>query len=169
MRMETEVLMDRYKDNLFAVAFNVCKNAADADDVVQDTFVQYHTQNRQFESEQHIKAWLIRVAINRSINVTRSLWRRSSLPLEDYMESLPFEAPEDSASFQALAGRRVLLLEGRTEQGRVVIHLFYYEDYPVKDIAGILKVSENNVKVRLSRGRALLKKALKEEWSDDEP
>lgn len=161
MRMETEVLMDRYKDNLFAVAFNVCKNAADADDVVQDTFVQYHTQNRQFESEQHIKAWLIRVAINRSINVTRSLWRRSSLPLEDYMESLPFEAPEDSTLFA-----QVMALP---EKYRVVIHLFYYEDYPVKDIAGILKVSENNVKVRLSRGRALLKKALKEEWSDDEP
>ena len=161
MRMETEVLMDRYKDNLFAVAFNVCKNAADADDVVQDTFVQYHTQNRQFESEQHIKAWLIRVAINRSINVTRSLWRRSSLPLEDYMESLPFVAPEDSTLFA-----QVMALP---EKYRVVIHLFYYEDYPVKDIAGILKVSENNVKVRLSRGRALLKKALKEEWSDDEP
>lgn len=159
--METEVLMDRYKDNLFAVAFNVCKNAADADDVVQDTFIQYHTQTRQFESEQHIKAWLIRVAINRAINVTRSLWRRSSLPLEEYMESLPFETPEESTLFA-----QVMALP---EKYRVVIHLFYYEDYPVRDIAGILKVSEANVKVRLSRGRGLLKKALKEEWSDDEP
>ncbi len=161
MRMETEVLMDRYKDNLFAVAFNVCKNAADADDVVQDTFIQYHTQTRQFESEQHIKAWLIRVAINRAINVTRSLWRRSSLPLEEYMESLPFETPEESTLFA-----QVMALP---EKYRVVIHLFYYEDYPVRDIASILKVSEANVKVRLSRGRGLLKKALKEEWSDDEP
>ncbi len=161
MRMETEVLMDRYKDNLFAVAFNVCKNAADADDVVQDTFIQYHTQTRQFESEQHIKAWLIRVAINRAINVTRSLWRRSSLPLEEYMESLPFETPEESTLFA-----QVMALP---EKYRVVIHLFYYEDYSVRDIAGILKVNETNVKVRLSRGRGLLKKALKEEWSDDEP
>ena len=161
MRMETEVLMDRYKDNLFAVAFNVCKNAADADDVVQDTFIQYHTQTRQFESEQHIKAWLIRVAINRAINVTRSLWRRSSLPLEEYMESLPFETPEESTLFA-----QVMALP---EKYRVVIHLFYYEDYPVRDIASILKVSEANVKVRLSRGRGLLKQALKEEWSDDEP
>ncbi len=159
--METEVLMDRYKDNLFAVAFNVCKNAADADDVVQDTFIQYHTQTRQFESEQHIKAWLIRVAINRAINVTRSLWRRSSLPLEEYMESLPFETPEESTLFA-----QVMALP---EKYRVVIHLFYYEDYSVRDIAGILKVNETNVKVRLSRGRGLLKKALKEEWSDDEP
>lgn len=159
MRMETEVLMDRYKDNLFAVAFNVCRNAADADDVVQDTFIQYHTQNRQFDSEEHIKAWLIRVAINRSINVTRSLWRRSTLPLEDYMDTLSFEAPEDSTLFA-----QVMALP---EKYRVVIHLFYYEDYPVKDIAHILRVSEGNVKVRLSRGRALLKNVLKEEWSDD--
>ena len=159
MRMETEVLMDRYKDNLFAVAFNVCKNAADADDVVQDTFVQYHTQNRQFESEQHIKAWLIRVAINRSINVTRSLWRRSSLPLEDYMESLPFEAPEDSTLFA-----QVMALP---EKYRVVIHLFYYEDYAVEEIARILRRPAGTVKSQLNRGRGLLKEMLKEEWDDD--
>ena len=49
MRIATEVLVEKYKDHLFAAAFNVCKNAADADDVVQDTFLQYHTTNRQFE------------------------------------------------------------------------------------------------------------------------
>ena len=49
----------------------------------------------------------------------------------------------------------------------IVIHLFYYEDYAVREIADILKLSESNVKVRLSRGRCLLKKALKEEWDDD--
>ena len=65
MRIATEVLVEKYKDHLFAAAFNVCKNAADADDVVQDTFLQYHTTNRQFENEQHIRAWLIRVAINK--------------------------------------------------------------------------------------------------------
>ena len=52
MRIATEVLVEKYKDHLFAAAFNVCKNAADADDVVQDTFLQYHTTNRQFENEQ---------------------------------------------------------------------------------------------------------------------
>ena len=47
MRIATEVLVEKYKDHLFAAAFNVCKNAADADDVVQDTFLQYHTTNRK--------------------------------------------------------------------------------------------------------------------------
>ena len=51
---------------------------------------------------------------------------------------------------------------------RIVIHLFYYEDYSVREIADILKLSESNVKTRLSRGRALLRNSLKEEWEDDE-
>lgn len=161
MRLPTEVLMDKYKDNLFAVAFNVCKSAADADDVVQETFIQYHTGGKQFDSEEHIKAWLLRVAINRAVNVTRSFWRRQAVPLEDYMETLSFETPEASGLFEA-----VMALP---EKYRVVLHLFYYEDYSVKEIAGILKLSEANVKARLSRGRKLLKNVLKEEWSDDEP
>lgn len=51
MRLETEILMEKYKDHLFAVAFNICKNAADTDDVVQDTFLQYHIADKQFENE----------------------------------------------------------------------------------------------------------------------
>lgn len=160
MRIQTEVLMDQYKDNLFAVAFNACKNAADADDVVQDTFIQYHTSNKQFENEQHIKAWLLRVAINRSVNVTRAFWRRQNVPLEDYMQTLTFETPEAGTLFD-----EVMKLP---DKYRVTIHLFYYEDYSIHEIAEILRLTESNVKVRLTRGRKLLKKALKEEWSDDE-
>ena len=161
MRIETEVLIDKYKDNLFAAAFNVCKNAADAEDVVQETFIQYHTSSKSFESEQHIKAWLLRVAVNRAINVTRSFWRRRSVPLEDYAQTLAFETPEAGALFEAVMGL--------PDKYRVTVHLFYYEDYSVREISKILKVTEGNVKVRLSRGRKLLKKVLKEEWSDDEP
>ena len=54
------------------------------------------------------------------------------------------------------------------EKYRIVIHLYYYEDYSIREIAGVLKISESNVKVRLSRGRRLLRKTLKEDWEDDE-
>lgn len=53
------------------------------------------------------------------------------------------------------------------EKYRIVIHLFYYEDYSVREIADILKLSESNAKVRLTRGRTLLRNVLKEEWDDD--
>ena len=68
MKTETSVVVEKYKDSIFSAAFNVCANAADAEDVVQDTFIRYHTTNTQFADEQHIRAWLLRVAINKAKN-----------------------------------------------------------------------------------------------------
>ena len=159
MRLETEILMEKYKDHLFAVAFNICKNAADADDVVQDTFLQYHIADKQFENEQNIRAWLIRVTINKAKNINMSFWRRAGIPLEDYMETLTFETPEAEDLFE-----EVMKLP---EKYRIVIHLFYYEDYSIREIAQIINATESNVKVRLTRGRRLLRNVLKEEWNDE--
>ena len=75
------------------------------------------------------------------------------------MENLIFESSELSDLFEA-----VMKLP---EKYRVIIHLFYYEDYSVKEISEILKLSESNVKVRLSRGRMLLKNSLQEVWEDE--
>lgn len=160
MRESITVLMDKYKNNLFIVAFNVCKNVQDAEDVVQDTFVAYLSLKKEFETEQHIRAWLIRVAINKAKNKNRAFFRRNALPLEDYIGTLHFASPASSELFET-----VMQLP---EKYRVAIHLFYYEEYSVKEISDILKISESNVKVRLSRGRKLLKNTLKEVWEDDE-
>ena len=160
MRPSTQELVDRYRNNLYAVAFNVCKNAQDAEDVVQDTFIQYYSTRKQFETEQHVRAWLIRVAINKAKNVNNSFWRKNKVPLEEYMETLAFETKESAELFET-----VMRLP---EKYRIAIHLFYYEDYTTSEIAEILKISISNVKVRLSRGRSLLKETLKEEWEYDE-
>ncbi len=160
MKKTVEELAERYRDNLFAAAFNVCKNAADADDIVQETFLQYYVAKKEFESEQHIRAWLLRVAINKAKNVTRSFWRQNKVPLEEYMETLAFETPQEETLFET-----VMQLP---EKYRIVIHLYYYEDYLVSEIAEVLKLTQSNVKIRLSRGRKLLKQALKEDWEDDE-
>ena len=159
MRESVDVLIDRYKNNLFVVALNVCKNIQDAEDVVQDTFIQYISQKSDFESEEHIRAWLIRVTINKAKNKNMTFFRRNTFPLEDYIETLTFESAESSELFET-----VMKLP---EKYRVIIHLFYYEDYSIKEISDILKISESNVKVRLSRGRLLLKNTLKEVWEDD--
>ena len=159
MRMETQALAEVYRDRLFAAAFQVCGNAADADDAAQEALLRYHTSEKQFESEQHIRAWLLRVAINCAKNVSRSFWRRNTVPLEDYMDSLEFDSGESREIF-----REVMALP---EKYRLVIHLYYYEDYSVAEIGRILGLTESNVKVRLSRGRQLLKKALQEVWDDE--
>lgn len=160
MKQTVQELVARYQNNLFAVAFNVCKNAQDAEDIVQDTFIQYYTMKKEFENEQHIRAWLLRVAINKAKNANHTFWRRNKLSLDDYMETLTFETPQSENLFET-----VMRLP---EKYRIAIHLYYYEDYSVREIANILRLSESNVKVRLSRGRSLLKEVLKEEWDDEQ-
>lgn len=83
MKPTTELIIKQYQDSLFSWAFSICKNAADADDVVQDTFIKYHTKDIDFETPEHVKALLIRVCVNRSKDVVTSFWRRNKESLED--------------------------------------------------------------------------------------
>ena len=160
MRQPVQKLIEQYQNNLYAAAFNICQNQMDAEDVVQETFVQYYTTKKEFENEQHIRAWLLRIAINKAKNCCRTFWKKNKCTLEDYMETLPFPDSQSRSLFE-----EVMKLP---DKYRIVIHLFYYEDYTVREIAEILKLSESNVKVRLSRGRTLLRESLKEEWENDQ-
>ena len=160
MKLTVDEAFQKYGDRVFSAAFSVCRNRADADDIVQNTFFKYYSLDLAYESESHIKAWLMRVAINQAKDLTRSFWQRNKVAWEEYMNELAFEEPEDSRLFEA-----VMRLP---EKYRIVIHLFYYEDYAVSEIAGILKCREGTVKSQLSRGRRLLKTKLMEEWNDDE-
>ena len=159
MREPVENLIKQYQKHLFATAFSVCGNASDADDVVQDTFLKYHLSKKEFSSPEHIKAWLIRVAINKSKDINRSFWKQKSSSIDDYVETLTVSDEDDKSLLS-----EVLKLPYKY---RIVIHLYYYEEYSVSEIAGILKITESNVKVRLSRGRSLLKENIQEEWVYD--
>lgn len=160
MRLSVDETFQKYGDRIYLAAFSICRNRADADDVVQDTLIRYHSLSKEFESEQHLKAWLLRVAINRAKNITASFWRKNTVQWDDYTEEPAFEMPEDSRLFEA-----VMRLP---EKYRGVIHLFYYEDYSVEEIANILRRPAGTVKSQLNRGRKLLKIMLQEEWNDDE-
>ena len=155
MRQPLEALIERYQRSLYAAAFNICRNHEDANDAVQDTFIQYYTSRKEFRDEEHLKAWLLRVAVNRAKDITRSFWRRNKISIEEYAEEIPFENQEDRELFEA-----VMKLP---EKYRDVIHLYYYEELSVKEIAGILGASQGSVKMRLSRGRSFLRDVFKEE------
>lgn len=159
MKPSTESVFRTYGDRLFSIAYAVCRNREDAEDAVQDTLLRYSGVKKDFESEEHIKAWLIRVVINRAKDLRASFWRRNRADWQETMSALPFEDPADSRLFEAVMGL--------DEKYRIVVQLFYYEDYQVEEIAGILKCPSGTVKSRLSRARALLKQILKEEWNDD--
>lgn len=160
MKPPLKMLIEKYRNNLYTAAFNVCKNAQDAEDVVRIPSFSVGPRKKNLKTEQHIRAWLLRVAINKAKNKNNTFFRRNALPLEDYMETLAFQSEESSELFEA-----VMKLP---EKYRIVVHLFYYEDYSVKEIADILKITPGNVKVRLSRGRMSLRNTLKEAWEDDE-
>ena len=153
-------LMQRYELSVKRMCCAIVQDAALAEDAAQEALLRYHISEKQFESEQHIRAWLLRVAINCAKNVSRSFFRRNTVPLEDYMDSLEFDSGESREIF-----REVMNLP---ETYRLVIHLYYYEDYSVAEIGRILGLTESNVKLRLSRGRQKLKKALQEVWDDDQ-
>lgn len=160
MKLSAEDAFRLFGDRVFSTAFSVTGNREDADDVVQDTFLKYWDAKQDFTDENHIRAWLLRVAVNRARDMLRSFWRRKKVPWEDYMEELPFEEPEDKSLFEA-----VMELPRKY---RVAIHLHYYEDLSVSEIAEILHTTEGTVKSRLSRGRKLLKTKLMEAWDDDQ-
>ena len=152
MREPVQKLVERYQQNLYAAAFNVCKNQMDAEDIVQEAFLQYYTSKKEFDDEQHIRAWLIRVVINKAKNCNLTFWRRNKCSLDDYIETLVFETPASKELFE-----EVMKLP---EKYRIVIHLFYYEDYSIKEIAQSLEMPENTVKTNLKRGRQALKEFL---------
>ena len=160
MKLPIPLLAERYGDNLYRAAFAACRDPQDAEDAVQETLLAYHLSDKQFESEAHIRAWLIRVAVNKAKNATVCFWRRNRRSLEDYMESLTFEDAGDRDLMDA-----VLRLP---ERYRIVLHLFYYEDYSIREIAELLNLGEGAVKSRLSRGRQQLRRALTEEWDDEQ-
>ena len=94
MRQSLEELIEAYQKSLYAAAFNICRNTDDANDVVQDTFIQYYTTKKQFQDEEHLKAWLLRVAINRAKDISRSFWKKNRLSIEDYADAVPFESSD---------------------------------------------------------------------------
>ena len=155
MRQSLEELIELHQKSLYAAAFSVCRNIDDANDAVQDTFIQYYTSKKQFHDGEHRKAWLLRVAINRAKDISGSFWKRNRISIEDCMNELPFEDQEEHALFE-----EVMKLP---EKYREVIHLYYYEDLSAREIARILRITEGSVKMRLSRGRSFLRDVLKEE------
>ena len=149
MKLSLEYLINKYQKNCFLSAFSILQNADDANDAVQETFIKYYSCDLDFENEEHIKAWLIRVCVNRAKDMTRSFWRKNRTSLEQLENEIGFYESEEKWIFD-----EVMHLP---EKYRIVIHLFYYEDFSAKEIAEVLQINEANVRKRLSRGRAILK------------
>ncbi|MHB1153849.1 MAG: sigma-70 family RNA polymerase sigma factor [Eubacteriales bacterium] len=144
-----QTTVNKYAHTVAKTAFAYLKNTADAEDITQEVFLSLMQKNPLFENEEHLKAWLIRVAINKSKNHLKSGWFKSNNRIPD---ELPYLSQEQSDLLS-----EVLALDLKY---RLPIHLYYYEGYTIKEIAKILGEKEATVGTRLARGRSLLKKSL---------
>ena len=159
MAIDIMEICTKYGDRLYAAAFNITRQRQDAEDAVQEALLRLYRSDKEFESEEHVKAWLIRVTINIAKSTCTSFWHRNRVPYEDYMGEIPFEEESDRDLMEA-----VLSLP---DKYRIIVHLYYYEGYKTREIADTLKLSENTVKTRLLQSRKLLKNKL-EGWQDED-
>ena len=153
--LSKEEMVEKYFNMVYKLALSQTKDKTNTDDVVQEVFLRYIRGNTAFESEEHIKAWLIRVTINCSKNTFLDSWFKKTVPLT---EELTFESKEKGDVYYAA-------LE-LPHKYRTVIHLFYYEELSVREIAKYLKTKESTVKSQLHRGREMLKEKLKGGFGD---
>lgn len=154
--MTIEQLVRRYGDTVYRLAYAQTRSRHDADDIFQEVFLRVAQHHPVFESEEHAKAWLLRVTLNCLKSHWRAAWRRHDVPLD---ERIPFPAPEESALDEAL---RQLV-----PKYRAAVHLFYYEGYSAEEIARITGEKPSTIRTRLTRARAQLRDLLKGERDDE--
>lgn len=150
-------LAQRYIDTVYRVAFNYIKSSTDADDITQNVFLKLFQESKTFESEEHVKHWLIRVTLNECRNLVKSCWWRHE-SLEGYAQKLAFDNQGQSDVFHTVMSL--------PRKYRIPIYLYYYEGYSTLEIGELLQLSKNTVCTRLMRGRELLKKTLTEVDND---
>ena len=148
---DLESVIDRYSDMLYKICFLILKNEHDTRDVLQETFLTYYTKNRGFESEEHKKAWLIKVSQNKCKEFLRFHKRHAALPLEEMEETLVITDGLRGSERELLS-----LVWDLDYKLKSVVILHYIEGYSVNEIASILKMSPAAVKKRLQRAREKL-------------
>lgn len=149
-----EELVAMYAKVIYRIAYSRLHNVHDAEDITQEVFLKYIKADKTFHDEDHRRMWLIRVTVNAINSLTTSAWRRHAVPFED-ADALVCTNPEFLGIEDAL--------EQLPEKYRIPIHLFYFEDMTIHQIASVLDCAEGTVKSLLSRGRNKLKSLLKED------
>ena len=155
--MKYEEIAERYTVVVYRAALNYCKNKNDAEDAVQNAFMKMLQSKVEFQDEEHIKRWLIRVVIKECKNMWNSFWRKKVSSLEELDYEIETFSENEKELFE-----EVMKLPAKYS---IVLHLYYYEEYSVREIAGLLYISESNVQTRLMRGRNKLKQQLQEAWA----
>ncbi|MDD2435566.1 MAG: sigma-70 family RNA polymerase sigma factor [Bacilli bacterium] len=150
-------IFNLYKNDIYRLAFSYTRNFADSDDITQNVFVKLYNKFDSFSDKDYMKKWLIRVAVNECKTLFLSAWKR---------KILPFTGKEENIFYQE--NKNDDLLEEVFElpkKYRIVVYLYYYENYKVKEISEILNITETTIQTQLFRAREKLKEILKEDFN----
>ncbi|MCQ2465605.1 MAG: RNA polymerase sigma factor [Oscillospiraceae bacterium] len=160
---DAEQIIANYSDMVYRLAVSNLKSRADADDVYQDVFLKYMKEikkGRIFESEEHIKSWLIRVTINCCRSLFSSAWFKKTTELDDNITD-EFDAFSDCGYDLHNALMQI------PQKYRSIIHLYYFEQYSTEEIAEITGEKSATVRTKLARAREKLREILKGDYLDE--
>ncbi len=152
--LSPQELVDRYSAMIYRLAFSRLGNNADAEDITQEVLLKYIRCAKKFKDEEHRKAWILKVASNAVVSLARRERKKTKVELSEIENVI--SAPENQHK------DLISVIEQLPEKYRLVIHLYYYEELSIKEIADITDSSEGTVKSQLSRGREKLKNILME-------
>lgn len=153
-----EHVLQKYGDLLFRICLIMLKDRDDAEDAVQDTLLQYLQKAPIFDCPEHEKAWLIRVASNKCRDRLRFSFHHRELPLSELQVCV--SNPETSGILEALMTI--------PEKFRIVMILYYVEEYRIAEIADMIHKSSSAVKMRLQKGRKLLEEVYRKEYLEND-
>ncbi len=149
-------VINKYSNTVYRLAYSLVKNPYDAEDIHQEVFVRYISKQPSFENAEHEKAWFLRVTINQCKNLWRSAWKQR------VVKSLDYDFEEEEA-LEANEEWIIHVVKQLPVKYRVVIHLFYYEDLSIEEMAQVLKEKSSTVRTQLTRARKKLRELLKED------
>lgn len=150
-------IVDDYSDMIFRIAYQNLYNKQDAEDIMQEVFLSLLKTDKQFKDFNHIKAWLIKVTVNKCIDFKKSFFRQKTVSLEE--EIIVYNHEEQNLMDE---------LNKLPRDYRIIIYLYYYESYTIAEIAEILDKKQNTVNSKLQRGRKKLKLILEKGGYNDE-
>ncbi len=144
-----EEVIRKYSDMVYRIALTRCRVVENAEDIFQEVFLKFSEKNPKFDSEEHEKAWFIRVTINLTKNLKHSAWSQRTVTLD---ENMIFEKKEEQDIFSSVCQL--------PQNYRTVVYLLYYEGYKVKEISELMKKSEGTIKSWLFRAREILREKI---------
>jgi RNA polymerase sigma-70 factor (ECF subfamily) len=150
--IELEEVIHEFGDMVYRLAYSYCRNKFDADDIFQEVFLKYMKKDSAFESDDHQKAWLIRVTINCAKSELTSFWKRNVVEMKG---EITLTDPDDLYLAE--------ILQQLPQKYRIVIHLYYYEGYSTDEISELLGKRPSTIRTQLTRARERLSLLMEED------